>query len=290
MPSRSHQSLQNVYLAIATAFALTIGCNQVLGIEEAHLDDEFSSPSGIHDTGTSDAGGAGNSGTTGSGGTLDAGQDAMPGTGANTAVDANVGGSDNQADAGTSDVDTEPPLCERYCAAVAMYCKDDYAQYTDLQTCLDVCELFPSGEEDDAKVNTVHCRLRQANLARLEPFTHCPMAGPGGHGECGTNCEGFCDIMMAVCTEETADHYYASRADCLQDCSSLPDLGTYTVATPAAQFVGGHVQCRLFHASAASQEASYHCEHALGGEPCVPAEPDGGEESGKESRVRSCFP
>jgi hypothetical protein len=59
-------------------------------------------------------------------------------------------------------------------------------------------------------------------------------------------------------------------ATCLTECRALPDLDGYTIS----DYQGEHVQCRLFHVSAATAEPDYHCEHALGSAPC--AVPDGG--------------
>jgi hypothetical protein len=148
-------------------------------------------------------------------------------------------------------------------------CTGTDAQYTDIDTCLAVCATLPLGNEGDSKKNTVYCRLRQATLAVIEPFTHCTFAGPGGHGECGSNCDGFCSTVMSACTSAFGPHYYATTADCVSECTALEDLGSFTTSPQAKHFEGAHVQCRLYHVSAATQDAEYHCEHAVGGDPCT---------------------
>jgi hypothetical protein len=127
-----------------------------------------------------------------------------------------------------------------------------------------------SGEQGDTGGDSVECRLRQANLARLEPFTHCKYAGPIGNGACGSNCDAYCDLMMATCTEDSSDGYYfETRGACMSECETLTDLETYTSSAEVALFEGDHLQCRAFHVSAAIEEPEYHCLHAFGDFPCM---------------------
>jgi len=57
--------------------------------------------------------------------------------------------------------------------------------------------------------------------------------------------------------------------DCLMTCGELEDNQTYTVAPEAELYEGDHVQCRIFHASNATQaDTERHCQHALGASPC----------------------
>jgi hypothetical protein len=148
-------------------------------------------------------------------------------------------------------------------------CTGEYVQYPDAETCRQVCARLPEGTDGDTKVNTVGCRTRQARAAAIEPFTHCKFAGPGANGECGSNCEAFCGLMQTICTEATSEYFYANEADCLDDCSGLLDLGDYSAADDLKYFEGDHVQCRLFHVGASVLEPGYHCEHSIGGTPCV---------------------
>ena len=95
---------------------------------------------------------------------------------------------------------------------------------------------------------------------------YCREAGPGGDGECGSNCEGYCTLMMGVCTEEEALLYrYESFESCMQACEALPVSSVPYSTTDPEVSDGNHVQCRLFHVtSAAMLDAEEHCEHAMG--------------------------
>jgi hypothetical protein len=169
-------------------------------------------------------------------------------------------------------VPSEPTsLCADYCEDIMTGCTEDLLQYRDMAQCMKVCSYFPEGElssnEDD---NTVACRLRAASRARYaggtELVAYCREAGPGGDGTCGSNCDGYCTLMMGVCTAKAAGNFrYDSADECLQVCDDLP-LGSvsYSVLDPEVSD-GNHVQCRLFHVtSAAMLDAEEHCEHAMG--------------------------
>jgi hypothetical protein len=149
---------------------------------------------------------------------------------------------------------------------VMAVCRGDQAQYPSRETCLAVCATLPPGEAG-SRENNLACRSRQVELAAIEPLVHCAFAGPGGGGECGSNCEGLCSITMPTCSAATASDYYADYEACLADCLTLPDLGEYGAREEYS--AGGHVQCRLYHVTAATQDAERHCPHALGESPCV---------------------
>ncbi|HVJ19773.1 MAG TPA: hypothetical protein VM686_30360 [Polyangiaceae bacterium] len=154
--------------------------------------------------------------------------------------------------------------CERYCETVTQTCAGEFAQYTTVESCLGVCELLPEGTDGDTSGNTVFCRLQAAGQAPLEPSFYCPVAGPGGNGVCGTNCEGLCSLVQTLCSDNDK-----LPADCLGACAELPDTEVYSVAPDLEVFKGKQVQCRLYHASVATEtDTEQHCQHALGGSPC----------------------
>lgn len=160
----------------------------------------------------------------------------------------------------------EPPtVCERYCDAVEAGCSGLFAVYTSRETCLAVCSALPEGEPGDTSGNSVQCRLRAAQLARDEVSHYCPIAGPGGNGVCGSNCEGLCKLRAGIC----APYVTSDEATCMADCEALPDLGHYSTDTTEAQYSGAHVQCRLYHVSAAPvTDTEQHCRHVDGAAPC----------------------
>lgn len=214
------------------------GCRQALGLEDAEVD-----PSLSH---SSKGGSAGSN--TATGGSADA---AASG---GTSADAHGGAG------GASD-----GLCEHYCTIVIQNCTGAFAVYTSLASCLAVCAALPEGMPEDRNGNTVQCRLHAASVATDEVPHYCPVAGPGGNGVCGSNCESLCQLRDKLCANyETGD-----RAACLQDCAKLQDLGTYSTDVSAKQYGGPHVQCRLYHLSAAAaDDPQLHCKHVDGATPC----------------------
>ncbi|HEX9621198.1 MAG TPA: hypothetical protein VF989_13735 [Polyangiaceae bacterium] len=156
----------------------------------------------------------------------------------------------------------EPALCDVYCDTVLENCTDEHRVYTSRAICLVACESMDPGEEGDDEGNTVQCRLLNAMLAEQleEPDVHCPIAGPGGDGVCGENCDGFCTVAMPACPDVFED-----TEECLDECNEeYEDLGGYDVS----QMGGPTVQCLLYHASAATVGPNPHCLHVAGDGPC----------------------
>lgn len=183
-----------------------------------------------------------------------------------------------------------PTLCDEYCDTVAENCKDltdeggpNFLLYFSRAECMATCAVFPEGQEGAESGNSIHCRLRAATLAAQlqEPEEYCPRAGPGGNDGCGTNCEGFCTMALAVCPAEFERLGSDISGDtCHTICDGLPDLGGFDIE----QDEGNSVQCRIYHVSAATLDARTHCAHVANltntmppkvGGPCQ-AETDGG--------------
>ncbi|HEX3775331.1 MAG TPA: hypothetical protein VHV51_12755 [Polyangiaceae bacterium] len=229
------RSLVNL-AAIGVSLSATLaGCSQVLDIEEAHVDPTL---------GGTTAGSAGKS-------------------------QAGIGLDDNGAplvDAGA--------LCDEYCSTVSTGCTDTHAQYIDYAACLASCVDFPAGSPGDTEGNTINCRLGYAQKAATEPYTYCTWAGPGGDGKCGSNCDGFCTIMMQECTASSTGNsadYFPTLDDCESTCAALPDIGNYAATNSTQQVGSDQVECRLYHAdaAAATNDPMTHCPHAMGLSLCV---------------------
>jgi hypothetical protein len=232
------RSLAALYLTISMVAA----CSQVLGIEEAHVDPTLD---GQGDAGAAAALAQGSSGS------------ASPMA---SAFD-DAGDAVTDAGAGT--------LCDQYCTAVTAGCADTHSQYIDLAACQASCGYFPEGSPGDTEGNSVNCRLTYAQKASSEPYTYCTWAGPGGDGKCGSNCEGFCTIMMQACTADStgkAGEYFASANDCETTCAGLEDIGSYSASDASQQRGADDVQCRLYHvgAAVADSDPMTHCPHAMG--------------------------
>lgn len=187
-----------------------------------------------------------------------------------TAAPGGASGAGGQGGTTSAGGGGEPSVCERYCDTVMATCTGVFAVYTTIESCLAVCGHLPPGREGDEIGNTAHCRLRHAESAPAEPAYYCPIAGPGGNGVCGSNCEGLCTIAEGVCVGATEQ--WSSRIACQDECSAVPDLGTYSTDPSESFYEGDHVQCRLFHvSSAALMDAAIHCPHVAGAPPCAAA-------------------
>lgn len=154
-------------------------------------------------------------------------------------------------------------LCERYCDTVMANCAGDNPVYRSRSMCDEVCKVLPPGRPGDTDVDSIECRLHYAELVVTvgEASVNCPAAGPGGDGICGANCEGFCTIALAACPDSPI-----SGVGCAKACSDLPDPGGYTSNIDS----GDSVECRLYHASAATVDPATHCRHTAGIGACFP--------------------
>jgi hypothetical protein len=171
-----------------------------------------------------------------------------------------------------ADASAEAP-CQQYCRVITESCVGEEAQYTDLDACLAACPLFPEGTAGDTVGNSLGCRLTQALRASSEPVTYCTWAGPGGDGQCGSNCEGFCTLMAKSCTPTTTSapsDYFPSPEECVSTCAGLPTAGPYC-ATSKSVTSGNSLQCRLYHVAAGiyADDSYVHCPHAMGLSLCV---------------------
>lgn len=190
----------------------------------------------------------------------------LAGAGGSDAVSSahSAGGTEPVIAAGGAD-DPAPSLCDQYCSAVMASCSGEFAVYTSLDACHAVCAALPEGEPGDRNVNSVQCRLHAALVAQDEVPHYCPIAGPGGNGECGSNCVSLCQLRENVC----APFASGDMASCQKSCETLTDLGSYSTDLSAGQYRGPHVQCRLYHLSAAAvADPEQHCPHVDGAPPC----------------------
>jgi hypothetical protein len=130
-------------------------------------------------------------------------------------------------------------------------------QYNGRENCMDACKTFPVGKAGDAAGNTLGCRLTHATLAGSDPKTHCPHAGPGGDGTCGTACDGYCQLVKMYCTGDAG--IYSSDAACHARCSATTDDVRFNIAVQD----GNHVACLLYHAQESPLDPADHCNGDL---------------------------
>ena len=177
------------------------------------------------------------------------------------------GGSTPIDAAGDIDADAAAQTCANYCTTIGTHCAAANAQYSTSADCLATCAFWQPGVANEMANNTRACRIYHAGVAAGNPGLHCKHAGPGGDGACGTNCEGFCTLVMGACAGQ-ATPPYASMGACMTSCA------TFNTAPPyeASQTGGNSFACRLYHATAASSNAGLHCPHTSPdtsvGQPC----------------------
>jgi hypothetical protein len=147
--------------------------------------------------------------------------------------------------------------CPAYCTHIRSVCTDANQQYINEQTCLAACATWPVGREGDETGDSLACRLHHVaeitDPTSMEAADHCSHTGPAGDGVCGSNCEGYCDLVQASCTG--GDRLYADRATCLAACRATPDDLVFTTAVRS----GPHVACLVAHAELAASAPAEQC-------------------------------
>lgn len=146
--------------------------------------------------------------------------------------------------------------CIDYCNTVLQNCIGEYALYSGMDTCLGVCSRLPPGDALEPAGNTIACRAAQAGLAKStgEPALHCPRAGPGGAGFCGSDCDSYCMLLEDACPAE-----FGAAPNCRTKCAALRDMKRFDVN---ADHGGDSLQCRLVHVSSATVKPVDHCPHS----------------------------
>jgi hypothetical protein len=154
------------------------------------------------------------------------------------------------------------PTCAEYCGVVQLACAPDHQQYSDMDDCMASCLAFPAGAGTDTAGDTLGCRLTYARLAAkggAALAANCAYAGPGGDGECGTNCEGYCDLAMMYCSAAHDAKLYDTRAACMADCAGRADDTPLNAGAGVRTDMGNTTACLLYHAQMGSVAPSGHC-------------------------------
>ncbi len=150
------------------------------------------------------------------------------------------------------------PSCTDYCTTIAANCTAANLMYASTGECMATCGRFTPGTVGMMSGNTAGCRLYHAGAAAGSvgnANTHCRHGGPGGDGLCGSNCEGFCTIVLGSCTGNN-EQYGGSMSTCMTECGAFNSTRLYV-----ANAQGNNFACRLYHATAASVDANTHCGH-----------------------------
>lgn len=157
------------------------------------------------------------------------------------------------------------PRCVDYCRLVMVSCPSEFAVYDDEAQCVKACAAMDPGDAvDDTGSNTVGCRRNHAYNALIGgQDLHCPHAGPGGNGVCGTNCDSYCTLLAEACEDD-----FTTMDECVAECEDLPGAASGSSYAVESVEDGKSFQCRLRAVVRAFQEPD-ECANALGGGDCA---------------------
>lgn len=156
---------------------------------------------------------------------------------------------------GGASIDPTDGPCSDYCRLVMRNCTGANLQYSAIDNCEATCATMDVGDQDDTTGNTIECRTFWAAIAEGDK-TACGKAGPGGAGQCGTDCESFCAATLSICADELTQPY-GSQAECVSACAGFATAPAYT----ANVIDGDSLACRIYHMTAASTDPDIHCPH-----------------------------
>jgi hypothetical protein len=173
----------------------------------------------------------------------------------------------------------EEPSCAVYCDTVMANCRGADAAYEDRDDCLATCAQLPLGTLSDRTQNSVGCRIYHGRSSSQDPSSHCNHAGPTGDGHCGFlgdgentgNCESYCRLFQAACSEEFDGEGYGDLGECVQACQvGFEDKGAgndtlYDVDTARED---DSLQCRVYYATRALGGAGSACAKVSPSSPC----------------------
>jgi hypothetical protein len=174
-----------------------------------------------------------------------------------------------------SDLRPDGPTCKDYCHVETAACGT--TQYESEKQCLALCPYFEVGEIADTTQDSLGCRLYHSYNSLCGAEKHCPHAGPGGEGHCGTaetdKCAAYCHLAKGVCGDEYAEKFGTGDAgdvECAKDCAKLDDSGpaeegptrynTEFAATPNT------LACRFLAVSRAAENKALCSELSVVGE------------------------
>ena len=168
--------------------------------------------------------------------------------------------------------DPPTPTCDEMCNLATANCAAGTANevFASNEACLNYCYQLASLESGtflDATGNTIGCRINAAKNASVDPATWCPPVSEYGGGVCGSTCQIYCDLSLAICpsTNNGQDGRFPNADACQIACSGMSDDGQ------PGDVTGNTLQCRIYHlldaaADPDGQSDVVHCPHTLPGD------------------------
>jgi len=167
--------------------------------------------------------------------------------------------------------------CENYCRLFKDTCASGFAKYAAVAeegddgsaVCVSRClgladtHLFDSTDEGNYLGDTLQCRIVHATSATLDPTGHCPHAEIKStkcldDPKADANCDDFCRLETAECTEANGYPVYENEAQCQAVCGALPlgHIGDIEENT---------IGCRMYHSYNSAVDPKNHCSHTAPG-------------------------
>jgi hypothetical protein len=169
--------------------------------------------------------------------------------------------------AGPTGADVCGSWCDNYCDLAAQSCVADNAIFGSNEECMTACaELDDTGKINDSQGNSIQCRINYLGApAFADPATNCSEGSPDDTIACSGDslCQEYCATMEVNCIGDFSQ--FADNVECMANCAGFNSGGAQDATT------GDSLQCRLYHAGAAFDEPSNHCDNAgaSGGSLCV---------------------
>jgi len=156
------------------------------------------------------------------------------------------------------------PRCRDYCKLMEVACPGDLAVYEPGEQCQKACEaLTPGDSTEQVGVNSIGCRRNHAYNALLAaPDMHCTHAGPAGEGVCGNNCDSYCQLLEAACTDD-----FTTTEECVEECETLEGSAKNSPYAVNDIENGNNFQCRMRAVVRAFVDPD-QCESAIGSGDC----------------------
>jgi len=148
-------------------------------------------------------------------------------------------------------------------------CTGSLIQWNTIEQCEAACADFPGQSTIfnplaiDSTTNSLPCRKYHATAASTtgNPTLHCPHAGVLGGGQCGTECDGYCNLVVGSCTGWTT-------SACLTFCGNLTSsLTTSTSDILAGKVAKGSVGCGTYWGVKATTDNTV-CAKAMAATEC----------------------
>jgi len=177
------------------------------------------------------------------------------------------------ANAGPGGNDACGSNCENYCRLFARACSKEFEKYATVASdgddgtavCISKClglvdtHLYDARDTGNYLGDTLQCRIVHTTSATVDPMAHCSHAELKSSKclddpDAKPDCDAFCQLEMAECTEANGFPIYEDEAQCKAVCNALPrgHLGDTAENT---------VGCRMYHSYNSLVDPRSHCSH-----------------------------